>query len=509
MKHPAYLGTGIIILLFLIACRHQPEPATPSPAFWGKVGSSAIQVPSIDSVLNNTDDQVENTTFSEQEVRITFDGSLVSINNPWSDNGVQTLCTDGHVTCITTAEERIVYRIGGTGTGSVKIYSDKKVKVILDQLHLTNTDGPAISLQGKKRQFLVLEGDNSLVGEGVQTTNHDKDNEQAKGTLFAEGKVIVSGEGSLAITSNKRHALASDDYVRIRSGVIQINTYDSPSASDGIHTKEGFVMESGALTIQARDEGIQAGDSVHPAFCYIAGGEIAITTDTGDGIRASQKVTVSGGNIRVHSQNNEGIESKGSLLVTDGDIEVNAWNDAFNAEEGIYIHGGRTYAHSIDNDALDSNQNIVIEGGLVVAISGYNPETALDADLGELIITGGTILGIGSQSVMFVYPSAKSQQYSIWTSVMSDTSYNLQNSTYTDAMNFYIPPTAYDPYILLSSPYLTEGDNFLIAHAEILGGDNWHGLYLGAAHNGDRPRSRVTAAKYGTPFPSNWGTKQP
>ena len=172
---------------------------------------------------------------------------------------------------------------------------------------------------------------------------------------------------------------------------------------------------------------------------------------------------------------------------------MTAKDDAVNVGLLLTINGGRVYACSSDNDALDSNHDFIINGGIVVGIASHTPETALDADGGSLIINGGTVLGIGDNSFMFVYPSLSSRQYSTEMLLDNETSYNIGNDTYPEAMNFDIPATTYTTRILVSSPYLTEGDQRVQKDVSLEGGEVWHGLHLGATHSGGKYWRDVTA----------------
>ncbi|MBO4370917.1 MAG: carbohydrate-binding domain-containing protein [Paludibacteraceae bacterium] len=484
-----------VLLLGMVACEKPPviNIIIPEEKQSSPVSDFNYTIATADSILNNTEDLVGNTEFDEHEVVITFTGSTVSVNNPHNSDGVSVQKNNNMVECRSTAEKRIAYRISGSGSGQIKIFSDQKVKLTLDHLNLSNANGPAISLQGEKRQFIVLDGDNVLSGCG---TNEETDQEQAKGAFFSEGKIIVSGDGSLTIHTTGKHGLVSDEYIRIQSGNLRVFANESTKCKDGVHGKKGFAMDGGTLYIESYDEGIQAGTENTHGFCYIAGGEISISAKTGDGIQSTGDLSIFGGSLSVTSLKNEGIEGKRDILIEDGSIEITANDDGINAGRLITINGGRIYAQAFKNDAIDSNGDFVINGGIIVAIAGPTPETALDADQGTLQINGGTVVGIGDRSFMFVYPTPESLQLSIWSDVASGTSYNIQNESNEDALNFEIPPTTYYPRILISSPLFIEGENTLNQGVGFSGGENWHGLHLGATHS-EATTSRTVKAEYG------------
>ncbi|MBQ8056485.1 MAG: carbohydrate-binding domain-containing protein [Paludibacteraceae bacterium] len=477
-----------VTLLCLCTCERNSEPTI-------SVDSTTTTIKSIDDVtdtIKNDEDLVENTTFSTDVISITYNGSSATITNPWEGKGVEISNDNGTIVCTSTADERIEYIISGNGTGSLKIYSEKKLKLSLNDLTLSNANGPAINLQGKKRQFVVLSGTNTLTGKGYDTADGD---EQAKATIFSEGQIIISGSGSLNITSNGKHGIASDDYVRICNGDIVINATNSSACGDGINCNDGFIMDDGTLSINAYDEGIQSGDDDDAGYCYITGGTLHITVQNGDGIKSYGNTLIHDGNISITAtgSNSEGLESKAQILIEGGQVEIESYDDGINASTLLTINGGWVYAKSNNNDAIDSNGDISISGGVIVAIGSRDPETAFDIDEGTLSITGGTILSISPNNNMFVYPSTTSTQYSIWTTVNKSTTYNISNSTNDEAINFETPSVNYTPKVLVSSPLMTSGNNTLTSGVTLSGGTNWHGLYIGATHNGGSSSTTINA----------------
>lgn len=145
------------------------------------------------------DDLLANSTFSSV-VSIQF-GSAVTITNPLAGSGVTVTESNGDVIINATVAE-VEYVLSGTTTnGSVKIYSDKKFKLTLNGVSITNADGPAINIQSEKRAFIVLNDNttNSLTDGASYTASGEED---MKATLFSEGQMIFSGAGTLSLKAN-------------------------------------------------------------------------------------------------------------------------------------------------------------------------------------------------------------------------------------------------------------------------------------------------------------------
>ena len=394
------------------------------------------------------DEQTWNST-----INLVWNGTDVSVTG--SADGVTVTQSNGYVTVTSTAKH-IEYAVSGSGTGQLSIYSDYKYKLSLEGLTLACSDGPAINSQCKKTCYAVLGGTNTL-SDGSSYASSDEDR---KAAFFSEGQICFSGSGSLAITGNYKHALASDDYIRLCSGTGTIDL--TAKVSDGMHSNDGIIINDGTLTINAVGEGIQCDTS----SVVITGGTINITSTTDKGILAYANIDISGGSTTITSkykciktQSNltisegtiitvatgtssgggrpgqtsssdgtpEGIEAKGTITISGGKVFAQANDDAINSGGDMTITGGIVMAYSTGNDGLDANGNCYIKGGTVYAIGASSPEVAIDANTEErkqLYVQGGTIVAIGglengsslTQSCYSASSVSKSTWYALYSS---------------------------------------------------------------------------------------------
>lgn len=448
-----------------------------------------------ETIIGNEDDFIENSTFSTI-VSIVYNGASATVTNPLDGNGVTVTNNNGIVTCNSTAKG-VEYAISGSGSGCVKIYSDYKIKVSLTDLTLSNTTGAAINIQTGKSTFLVLSGKNTLSGRGVETTASAEDE---KATLFSEGQIIISGEGSLSVSSSGKHAIASDDYVRLRSGSLTVTATDN----DGIHTNDGFIMDGGSLTINSADEGIACGDDDKAGYTYICGGTLNITTTgkSAKGIKAYGDLIISGGEVTVTTKSNEaeGIESKSVLVISGGKTVVNAYDDCINAGKSLTIRGGYVFAKSTSNDAIDSNGPMYIAGGVIVAIGSKEPETSFDVvEGGTFYVTGGLFLGVSPQSQgQTVTPtSSVSTQYSCAFTGKACTNYCLKNSNGDAVIMFTTPASISSPYLLCGSSKMAS-ESYTIYTGGQISGTDWYGLYTDGTYTGGTSSGTVTASLGGS-----------
>ncbi len=380
------------------------------------------------STTTNTGDDTSDFV-DEQEwssvINIVWSGTDVTITG--EADGVSVSNSNGYVTVNSTVKN-IEYSVSGNGTGQLSIYSTYKYKLSLNGLSLVCSDGPAINNQCHKTCYVVVGSSNTLV-DGSTYASSDEDR---KAALFSEGQLCFSGSGSLNVTGNYKHAVASDDYIRLCSGLGDMTL--TAKGSDGLHANDGIIINDGNLSITAVEEGIQCDTS----SVVITGGNIDITSSSDKGILAYGDIEISDGTIAIESKYKciktkgnlvisggtitaiatasssggggfgwssssssgtpEGIEAKGTITISGGIVYAQANDDAINSGGDMNISGGIVMAYSTGNDGLDANGNCYIKGGTVYAIGASSPEVGIDANTEggcQLYFTGGTLVAIG------------------------------------------------------------------------------------------------------------------
>lgn len=255
-----------------------------------------------DEALDAYSDFIENFKAKPTTITITFRDGAAS----WGavPSGMRIERTDGHVV-VQSEQSGVQYVLKGSASnGSFKLYSEKKSLITLEDVSITNPTGAAINIQtGKTVLVQLADGTiNSLEG----SSSEESDDEQQKGAFFSEGQLIFSGNGSLTVKSNEGHGIASDDYVRIRGGMIDVN-----SMGDGIKAKDHFIMYGGMLNVVARGDGVDVGEG----YIEIGGGHLTVSA-VDEGLTASYegvssvdidpRIDIRGGFIKVTTTGDKG-----------------------------------------------------------------------------------------------------------------------------------------------------------------------------------------------------------
>ena len=392
----------------------------------------------------------ENVSF-EKKVAIKFNG----VNDP-EVTGIGSDITldqdklrgDGKTYLIIRSSVNAEYTVSGNcENGALLIFSEKKFKLVLDNLNLRSNNWPAINIQSGKRCFVELKGENELRGRKIPTLKNpdyvegvsDSKDEylDAKATLFSEGELIFKGDGTLNVTGNYKHAICSDDYVRVLSG--KVNVTGAPTdgihvndtmyvnggeisivaSGDGIECEKGFVyVNGGKLTVKSGKAGIKTSedkylpsDALHP-FILIEKGDIAVTTSgtTGDGITAGSYLAITGGKVVVETT---GVSAKGLksginddstmkcdiVIAKNADVKVTANGNASGAvavksAANIYLRGGEltVCAQGFGSVGVLASENIVISGGENTLYAAGNVLNANEVSFEN----GADLLAIGS-----------------------------------------------------------------------------------------------------------------
>ena len=429
----------------------------------------------------NANDNIDNTT-SPNTVSIDL-GSTTTITNPLLGNGVTVSQSGGDVT-INSSATGVNFKLSGNASGSVKISSLQPVKLTLDNASLTNASGPAISLESAQGSYIVLT-DNS-VNTVIDGNSYGTSSSNA--TISSTGKLVISGNGSLSVKGNYRHAIASDDYIRIRSGKITI----TGAAVDGIHANTGIIADGGTIKITASNDGFKSASGrviVNGGDLTVNSGYEAISASAA-GDRASAYINLNGGNLDLKSSAGKGIQAEGALTINKGTVATVSSNDALYAGTSVYINGGDVYAYSTTADGISSDGSITISGGRIVAVGAQGMESGIDCGSNALKVTGGVLVGVGGSTSS---PSTSSSTVSsvIRGSGSAGQIVHIQSADGKEALTFEAP-VSYSTMLYASSKLKNNTTYNMYVGGSVDAGTSFHGLYTGGRYNNGTSASAFT-----------------
>lgn len=346
----------------------------------------------------------------------------------------------------------IYHLTGELDDGAITINSAKaKVKLILDNVTLTNSNGPVIECYEAEDLVIETKGSSYITDSTNYPSTTDED---VTGAIYSKADLTFQGDGKLYVEANHEDAIIGKDDVKFNSGTYEINANDDAirgkdsvyivngnfninSTSHCIKTTndtdagKGFILiENGNFNLNStKGKGLRANktiqiqngnmlidtfdDSIHSDnYVDIVGGQININAGD-DAIHANTELIIDGGQINI-SKAYEGLEAQvvtinsGDISLTTSDDGINAGGGAdessknrpgsnpFNADENcvIAINGGNLYINSM-GDGIDSNGWIYVNGGnTIVDGPTNNGNGSIDFGMG-IIMNGGEVVAIG------------------------------------------------------------------------------------------------------------------
>ncbi len=234
---------------------------------------------------------------------------------------------------------------GSTSNGKIEVDTTESVKIVLDNVSITNPSGAAIKCKEGSNVTVELVGESTL----TSTDKGDSQNDPAN-VISSDANLIMTGTGSATLTGNGK----------------------------GIKADGDLTIEGGTYNINAPD----------------------------DGLRADGKITINGGNISIKNVA-EGIEATnvvingGTIYIEASDDGINATNKSTNYSIAIEINGGEVtiVMGQGDTDAIDSNGDLYINGGTlnITAQSPFDYDGTAKYTGGTMIINGQTTTEITNQ----------------------------------------------------------------------------------------------------------------
>jgi len=418
--------------------------------YWLLIGGVAATALVAALIINFSYTDTDTDTASEVANTITTDNGDLKIN--WDRYPTY----DVELTGTYSITQSGTYHLTGSiSDGSTIIKAnDGVVRLILDNVTIKNSTGPAIACYSADDLVIELAGENTLADGATYSSDYDTD---VTGAIYSKADLTFQGSGTLDLTANYQDAIVSKDDLKFNSGTYNITAIDegirgkdSVYIVDGSYTiasggsaiastnetdkGKGFVMiENGDFTLTAGAKGIKAvnsiviydgtfainstDDAVHSNnYIGIISGNLSLSSSD-DGIHADRELIIDGGNITV-AQSYEGLEAQ-AITINGGEISVTASDDGLNAGGGtdsssqnrpganpfnsdeaciLTIAGGNIYVNA-SGDGIDSNGYVYFNGGTVV-VDGptNNGNGALDSGI-SIEMNGGTVIAVGASGM--------------------------------------------------------------------------------------------------------------
>lgn len=304
---------------------------------------------------------------SDGEVTIGLSGSDVSSQS-------SAVSFDGRCVTISASGN---YRLSGNLTnGCISVDSDDKgvVRLILDNVEVTSSQDAALHVVNAKKTVIVL-------ADGSTNVLTDSENyastAEANAALYSQDDLIITGNGSLIVNGKYNDAITSKNGLIIKSGVIAVNAVD-----DGIRGKDCLIVKGGSILAQAGGDGLKADNEDDTTLGYVSlkGGSFDLTAG-GDGVSATTSVYVTDGHLIVKTgggsgqsvasdSSAKGIKGAAGVVIDGGSLQISAADDGVHAGSAVYLNGGELTIASSD-DGIHSDASVEVTGGSIGVTQSY------------------------------------------------------------------------------------------------------------------------------------------
>ena len=341
-----------------------------------------------DFVAHSTWEKTVNVAYHDSDVTVTGDVDSLTVQK------------DGAHLTISTSAAGVKYILtGNSHDASFKLYSEKKAFLVLNGVHLTNPQGPAINSQLKKRLFIEL-AENTVNTLSDGPIYNKVKGEDQRGCIFAEGKICISGEGQLYVDGNKKCGISSDKYIHLLGGFVHVCAHAEKGKA--LYGKDQIIIGGGVL--RAFADGLASKGVTSDSLLTVTGGVIKSIT-TGDALwddtsqdyssccalKSEWEMSLSGGEIYCFSTGTGGKGvSAGTLTISDADIYVRTSGTRVPEVKTEDAHGQKVEAAASPKGIKSAGKLTINSGNVYVRCSGGAAAEGIESKK-EIFINGGTI----------------------------------------------------------------------------------------------------------------------
>lgn len=430
-----------------------------------------------------TSQVVVDQEFSARDLEVGYEDSsatqITGTGTSMEVSGTGATYKDG---VLTISAEGTYVISGSLADGQIVVDADEKdkVQIVLNGASITCSDNAPIYIKSADKVFLTLVNNtsNTLIDgtEYVQTDENSVD-----GVIFSKADLTINGSGTLNITGNYKHGIATKDDLVITGGIFNIT-----AVKDAINGKDSVKIKDGTFNLSASTgNGIQSknGDNTTKGYVYICGGKINVTKCR-EGIEGTA-IVIEDGVIIITAEDDGLNAASGTSDTTDtttdttkdttvdktADTTADKATDRMGGGENpfevdtncyILISGGTITIDAL-GDGIDCNGSISISGGTIYVSGPTNSGNGgLDYN-GTANITGGTIIVAGSTGMAQGFSETSSQYsllYNLTTVCKASTEVKLTDKD-GKVVTSYTPNKEYQS-VVISTPELAKDETYTL-----------------------------------------------
>lgn len=271
------------------------------------------------------------------------------------------------------------YRLTGDlydGQIIVETEDDGIVRIILDNANITNSTNAPINIQNADKTIVVLSSGTTNTLTDASEYVYEADEDEPNAALFSKDDLTITGEGSLTVNANYNDGITSKDGLVINSGNITVIAKD-----DGIRGKDYLIINDGNITVDAEGDGFKSDEEDEgKGYISIVNGTFVLTAGA-DAIQAKSNIQISNGDFTLSSgggssanissdDSAKGLKATVNIFIENGEFIIDSADDAIHSNMGITLNGGN-YTLASGDDGIHADIGIEINDGDINITKSY------------------------------------------------------------------------------------------------------------------------------------------
>ncbi|GAA5423123.1 hypothetical protein TEHN0098T_1037 [Tetragenococcus halophilus subsp. halophilus] len=390
---------SLVIALFISAC---------SPSSASTENSADTQTQTSKSTSEDTAD-ISDTfgTYEKEDLNTEYDSDSSTVELSDNTEEVEGVSVDGQIVTINQGGTYVLSGELTDGQVVVNVNEDAKVHLVLNDVTITNQQGPAILVEQAEKVVTTLASDTTNTLTDGDDYQLDGDETEPDATFYSKEDLVLNGDGELKVSGNYNNGIRSKDDLILVSGEYTVN-----AKNNALKGKDSVQILDGSYTLTTEEgDGIQSNNSDEEDKGYIAidGGTFKITSGR-DGVQAETVVNIQQAEITIKTGENEtsdeesykGIKAGNSLLIQNGTFKLTTADDSLHSDGDIAIKDGEFTLDSGD-DGIHADNDLTIDGGTInVTDSNEGLEASVitinDGDIAVVASDDGLNTSDGSSS---------------------------------------------------------------------------------------------------------------
>ncbi|GAB7052973.1 carbohydrate-binding domain-containing protein [Catenuloplanes indicus] len=331
-------------------------------------------------------DSAADHTWTEADVAaVSLTGSGATTTSP-------NVTVSGQTITVTAAG---TYRFSGSLTnGQIAVNSPGTglVRLILNGVTVANSTSSAVNVIAADEVMVVLQAGSTNRLSDASVYSYPSGVDEPNAALFSAADTTITGTGTLTVTGNAYDGIASKDGLYIDSGTITVTAKD-----DGIRGRDYVYVAGGTITATSAGDGVTADndEDTTRGYVYVGAGTVNATSTAGDAINGETDVIVTGGTVTAKAgggstvtpgtASTKGVKAGVLAVISEGRTTIDASDDGLHSDGGVTVDGGTTTIATGD-DGVHAETDVRISAGTVTVSRSYEGIEGL-----KVFLSGGTI----------------------------------------------------------------------------------------------------------------------